>query len=75
LGWPRRKLAAKAGLSLLAVANFECGESEPRDKTMQAIADALTFAGIEFLGGKRPGASVTRKSISAEGATDRLPNE
>jgi hypothetical protein len=54
LAWPRHKLAAKAGLSLPTVVNFET-KNEPRDKTMQAIVDAFTFAEIEFIGGVRPG--------------------
>jgi DNA-binding XRE family transcriptional regulator len=55
LGWPRHELAARAGISLLTVANFESEANKPRDGTMQAIVDALTFAGIEFLDRKRPG--------------------
>jgi DNA-binding XRE family transcriptional regulator len=53
--WPRHELAARAGVSLLTVVNFESEKNEPRDETMQAIVDAFTFVGIEFLGGVRPG--------------------
>jgi DNA-binding transcriptional regulator YiaG len=55
LGRPRHELAARAGLSLRTVANFESAETEPRDTSMQAMIDAFTLAGIEFLSGDRPG--------------------
>jgi hypothetical protein len=49
-GWPRPKLAAKAGI-------FENSEVEPHKRTVSSIADALIAAGIEFLDpdGERPG--------------------
>jgi transcriptional regulator with XRE-family HTH domain len=57
LGWPRPKLAAKAGITTLTVRKFENSEVEPHKRTVSSIADALIAAGIEFLDpdGERPG--------------------
>jgi transcriptional regulator with XRE-family HTH domain len=54
LGWTADDLAAAAGLSRNTVLTVEA-EGDTRASTLEAIEDALTKAGVEFLGGDAPG--------------------
>ena len=51
LNWSQNQLAKAAGLTGRALSQLEQGQVEPRAKTLQAIAQALTDAGVELLEG------------------------
>jgi transcriptional regulator with XRE-family HTH domain len=67
VGWTRRDLATRAGLSETTVAVFEAGNRRPMKWVIEAIRVNLEKAGVEFtseaLGGAR------RKIDAAQGAT------
>jgi transcriptional regulator with XRE-family HTH domain len=54
LGLGVRELAELADLSPDTVMRFEAGE-ELKPRTLQAIRATLEAAGVEFIGGSRPG--------------------
>lgn len=52
LGWQRRELAARAGVKIRTVTDFEIGARAPRSATKKAIANALLEGGVELLNGE-----------------------
>ena len=57
LGLSVRELAELADLSADTVTRFEAGEAV-KPRTVGAIQQALEAAGVEFLGGSRPGVRI-----------------
>lgn len=49
LGWTQSDLAKHSGLSLPAINNIERNLVSPRKETLQAIEEALTLAGVDFI--------------------------
>lgn len=49
IGWKQTELAIAAGLSEMSVKNIERGSTDPRVSTLEAIRQALTKAGVEFI--------------------------
>ena len=62
LGWGIRELAGSAKVSIDTVARFERGE-ELKERTVDAIRDALEAAGIEFIdeNGGGPGVRLRKR--------------
>jgi transcriptional regulator with XRE-family HTH domain len=62
LGWGVRELAAAAKVSIDTIARFERGD-ELKERTVDAIHQALSAAGIEFIGenGGGPGVRLKKK--------------
>jgi transcriptional regulator with XRE-family HTH domain len=58
IGWGVRDLAKKAHVSMDTVSRFERGE-QLKDRTMDALREALEGAGVQFTDGKRPGVRLT----------------
>lgn len=55
LDWSRADLAKASKVSVRALASFESGQRQPYDRTLADVIKALREAGVEFLGGARPG--------------------
>ena len=49
LGWKQSDLAEAAAISLSTVRDFELGQRKPIARNRQAILDAFSAAGIEFI--------------------------
>ena len=60
------ELAERAGISKTGLNNIERGNTDPKASTLNAVADALAGAGIEFLPGDDPGVRL-RKAATALG--------
>ena len=50
LGWTQEQLAVTAGIGISTVREFELGQRKPIARNRQAILDAFSAAGIEFIG-------------------------
>ena len=50
LGWTQEQLAVTAGIGISTVRDFELGQRKPIARNRQAILDAFSAAGIEFIG-------------------------
>ncbi len=64
LGIGVRELAELAKVSPETIARLERGE-ELRDRTIEAVQNALKAAGVEFTNGGRPGARLKRREDTA----------
>ena len=53
--WTQPILAKAAGLGLSTVVDFERQRRRVSDDAIAAMRHALEAAGVEFIGGKRPG--------------------
>ena len=62
LGWSQARLAAKSGISEIAIKTFERGVTDPRVSTMAAIIGAIEKAGVEFTNGGQPGVRMKAKA-------------
>ena len=62
LGWTQEKLASAAGIGISTVREFELGQRKPIARNRQAILDAFSAAGIEFIdeNGGGPGLRLRR---------------
>jgi transcriptional regulator with XRE-family HTH domain len=60
-----RQLAAAAKVSVDTVARFERGE-ELKERTIDALRQALEAAGVEFTNGDQPGVRISRRGIMRE---------
>ena len=49
LGWTQEQLAVTAGIGISTVREFELGQRKPIARNRQAILDAFSAAGIEFI--------------------------
>ena len=49
LGWTQEQLAVTAGIGISTVREFELGQRKPIARNRQAILDAFSTAGIEFI--------------------------
>ena len=49
LNWSRKDLSKRSGVSMRALANIEHAEAKARDRTLIAIGQALSMAGVEFI--------------------------
>ena len=49
LGWTQEQLAITAGIGISTVREFELGQRKPIARNRQAILDAFSAAGIEFI--------------------------
>src|SRR5262245_20308030 len=74
LGLGVRELAAAAKLSIDTVARFERGD-ELKERTIDALQQALEAAGVEFINGDQPGGRLTKAPTarSAEPASVSRP--
>lgn len=50
LNWSRDTLGAKADVSVRTLVSIEAGEGNPTKETLILICDALTRAGVTFIG-------------------------
>jgi transcriptional regulator with XRE-family HTH domain len=48
LGWSREDLAKRSGVSAPTLRDFEMGQSDPKQGTVQKWQRALEAAGVEF---------------------------
>jgi transcriptional regulator with XRE-family HTH domain len=55
LGWPRDRLAPRAGLSVSLLTKIEGGLRTPTNEHRLGIQGALEAAGVEFTNGDEPG--------------------
>jgi predicted transcriptional regulator len=58
LGWSQQELADRAIVSLNALARLERETVDSRMSTLQAVEDALTKAGVEFIAAGQKGEGV-----------------
>jgi transcriptional regulator with XRE-family HTH domain len=56
--WTQNELAAKAGVSIVTVRNFELEKSAPIRATIEAMRRAMEAAGVEFIAENGAGAGV-----------------
>jgi len=63
LGLGVRDLAAAAKVSIDTVARFERGD-ELKERTIDALQQALEAAGVEFTNGDQPGVRLTRAAAT-----------
>jgi transcriptional regulator with XRE-family HTH domain len=61
LGWNQKELAEKAGISAVAVNQFETGISEPRRSTLDVVRRAFERAGLLFIDENGGGAGLRLK--------------
>lgn len=47
--WNQKELAAKSGVSSLAINRFECNKSSPHNATLKVIRDTFEAAGVLFI--------------------------
>jgi transcriptional regulator with XRE-family HTH domain len=69
LDWTREQLAEASGVSLRTLVSIEAAKiARPQRRTMQAIARALSAAGVEFIppNGGGPGVRLTREAALQE---------
>ena len=64
LGWNQKELAEKAGISAVAVNQFETGISEPRRSTLDVVRRAFEGAGVVFIDENGGGAGLRLKRRS-----------
>jgi transcriptional regulator with XRE-family HTH domain len=64
LGWSQIELAEKAGISAVAVNQFETGISEPRRSTLDVVRRAFERAGVVFIDENGGGAGLRLKRRS-----------
>jgi transcriptional regulator with XRE-family HTH domain len=64
LGWSQKELAEKAGISAVAVNQFETGISEPRRSTLEVVRRAFERAGVVFIDENGGGAGLRLKRRS-----------
>ena len=64
LGWSQKELAEKAGISAVAVNQFERGISEPRRSTLDVVRRAFERAGVVFIDENGGGAGLRLKRRS-----------
>jgi transcriptional regulator with XRE-family HTH domain len=69
VGWTRRRIAVRAGVSESTVGNFEAGRHRPADNRVLAIKFALERLGVEFLN-SGPGVKLKAKVARAPSATN-----
>jgi ribosome-binding protein aMBF1 (putative translation factor) len=62
LGWPRDRLAPKAGISLAMLKRIEEGTYIPSLKERSALRAALEDGGVEFTNGDTPGVRLKLKA-------------
>ena len=55
LGWSQPDLAARSGVSLVAIARLEAGMVSPRLSTLSKLKEALTAAGVRIVDNEPPG--------------------
>jgi transcriptional regulator with XRE-family HTH domain len=53
-GYSLRALAAKVGMSYVALYRLECGETDPRLGTLRKLARALNVTVAELIGERKP---------------------
>ncbi len=58
LGWSRKQLAEKAGVSERTITDFERGARSPIASSLKALRCALENAGVEFIPENGGGAGV-----------------
>jgi transcriptional regulator with XRE-family HTH domain len=61
LQWKQADLAEEAGVSVMAIRNFEAGRTYPMRATLVVLQLAFERAGIEFIDGDEPGVKMRRK--------------
>ncbi|WP_109668952.1 helix-turn-helix domain-containing protein [Mesorhizobium loti] len=63
IGWTREDLASASGLTVRTIARIESSQTIPRQTTIEALAEALEAAGIEFIpqNGSGPGVRLSRR--------------
>jgi ribosome-binding protein aMBF1 (putative translation factor) len=62
LGWPRDRLAPKAGISLAMLKRIEEGTYIPSLKERSALRTALEDGGVAFTNGDTPGVRLKLKA-------------
>jgi transcriptional regulator with XRE-family HTH domain len=55
IAWSQDQLAAASKVAKATIANFEAGNREPYERTLDDVQAALEAAGVEFTNGGRPG--------------------
>jgi transcriptional regulator with XRE-family HTH domain len=62
LDWSRENLANVSGVTVRTLARIESAQTVPRDSTLEALAQALEHAGVEFIpaNGGGPGVRLSR---------------
>lgn len=58
VGWSQDQLASVSKVAKATIANFELGNREPYQRTLDDIREALEGAGVEFTNGGQPGVRV-----------------
>ena len=64
IDWTREDLANASGITVRTLARIESSQTIPRKSTLEALAEALEAAGIEFIpeNGSGPGVRLSRRS-------------
>lgn len=64
IDWTREDLANASGITVRTLARIESSQTIPRKSTLEALAEALESAGIEFIpeNGSGPGVRLSRRS-------------
>lgn len=60
-GYSLRALAAKVGMSYVALYRLECGETDPRLGTLRKLAKALNVTVAELIGEGKPARKRARR--------------
>jgi transcriptional regulator with XRE-family HTH domain len=58
LDWSQQDLAARAGIGIVTVRQFEAAVHQPRRATLEVVKRAFEAAGIEFIDANNGGAGV-----------------
>ena len=66
LGWPRDRLAPKAGVSATVLRKIEHGVYAPSNEQLLGIQIALERAGVEFTAGDAPSVKLRRATKKRE---------
>lgn len=61
LQWKQADLAENAGISVMAIRNFEAGRTNPMRATLVVLQQAFEKAGVEFTNDDEPGVKMRRK--------------
>jgi transcriptional regulator with XRE-family HTH domain len=66
LDWSQQDLAARAGIGIVTVRQFEAAVHQPRRATLEVVKRAFEAAGIEFIDANNGGAGVRLADAHAD---------